>query len=56
MSEEKKLDFYINKYITYYKNNFSKIWEDENFKWKAIKCFQDNWDINAKDFLKMLDN
>ena len=56
MSEEKKLDFHINKYITYYKNNFSKIWEDENFKWKAIKCFQDNWDINAKDFLKMLDN
>lgn len=56
MSEEKKLDFYINKYITYYKNNFSKIWEDENFKWKAIKCFQDNWDINAKDFLKMLNN
>ncbi len=24
-------------------------------KWKAVKCFQDNWDVNAKDFAKMLE-
>lgn len=29
--------------------------ETENYKWKAIKCFQDNWDINAADFPEMLE-
>lgn len=56
MSEENNLNFYINRYLTFYKNDFSKIWKDEKFKWQAVKCFQDNWDINATDFIKMLDN
>lgn len=29
--------------------------ETENYKWKAIKCFKDNWDINAADFPEMLE-
>ena len=29
-------------------------WGDEQFKWEAIKCFQDNWDINASDFSEMI--
>ena len=27
---------------------------NEIYKWKAVKCFQDNWDINAPDFQSML--
>lgn len=28
--------------------------ENENYKWKAVKQFQDNWDVNASDFSEML--
>lgn len=38
-----------------YKNDFNKYWPYENFKWEAIKTFQDNWDINAQNFTEMLD-
>ncbi len=38
-----------------YKRNFSKIWKDEKYKWEAVKCFQDNWDLKAVDFADMLD-
>lgn len=38
-----------------YKERFvQKQWPDENFKWEAVKCFQDNWDVNADDFSGML--
>lgn len=29
-------------------------WEDEQYKWIAVKHFQDNWDIDAADFSAML--
>lgn len=31
-------------------------WDDEKFKWQAVKGFQDNWDIEAIDFCTMLKN
>lgn len=38
-----------------YKQDFaSKHWKDEKFKWEAVKCFRDNWDVNAPDFADML--
>ena len=38
-----------------YKQNFvSQIWGEEKYKWEAVKCFQDNWDVNAPDFAEML--
>ena len=38
-----------------YKENFVvSNWSKEKFKWVAVKCFQDNWDINAGDFADML--
>ena len=41
--------------ITEYKKQFIQSqWPKEKFKWKAVKCFQDNWDINADDFIEML--
>lgn len=38
-----------------YKQNFvSKQWRDEKYKWEAVKWFQDNWNVNAQDFVEML--
>ena len=37
-----------------YKRDFDQRWENEKFKWEAVKCFQDNWDLNASDFASML--
>lgn len=31
-------------------------WDDEKFKWQAIKGFQDHWDIETIDFCTMLKN
>lgn len=37
-----------------YKRNFiPNQWQEEKYKWEAIKHFQGNWDINASDFLGM---
>lgn len=40
--------------VSNYKNNFTKINNEEIYKWKAVKCFQDHWDIEAADFASML--
>ena len=38
-----------------YKQSFVvQRWRDEKYKWEAVKCFQDNWDVNALDFADML--
>lgn len=37
-----------------YKAHFNENISNEIYKWKAVKCFQDNWDIEAKDFASML--
>ena len=38
-----------------YKKDFvAGWWADENFKWEAVKCFQDNWNIEAENFAEML--
>jgi len=37
-----------------YKRGFWKIHEDEIYKWRAVKCFRDHWDIEAQDFPAML--
>ncbi len=33
-----------------YKTYFREHWEDEKYKWEAVKQFQDHWDIEAEDF------
>lgn len=40
--------------ITEYKKDFQRIHKDEIYKWKAVKCFRDNWDEGASDFVSML--
>lgn len=38
-----------------YKADFvSKQWINEKYKWEAIQCFQENWDMNAVDFADMI--
>ena len=39
--------------IEEYKGYFPEKWEDEVYKWEAVKCFQDNWDVEAEDFRGM---
>lgn len=41
-------------YIREYKLNFERVSQQEIYKWKAVKCFQDNWDLEAQDFSEML--
>lgn len=36
--------------IESYKQYFPEHWEDEKYKWEAVKHFQDNWDIDAENF------
>ena len=42
--------------VKQYKQDFLKYWEEEKYKWQAVKWFQENWDINASDFGSMFDN
>ena len=45
----------LKKVLVSYKQDFvSSQWPEEVFKWEAVKCFQDNWDIRADDFPDML--
>lgn len=40
--------------ISRYKQNFSKVREEEDFKWEAIGWYQQHWNIDAPDFASML--
>ena len=39
--------------LSLYKQDLPSFWEDEKYKWEAVKQFQDNWDIEAEDFGEM---
>lgn len=45
----------LHEIIAQYKKDFALHWEDEKYKWEAIKYFQDNWNINAPDFYAMFE-
>jgi hypothetical protein len=46
----------LRQYIDEYKFDFERINQQEIYKWKAVKCFQDNWNIETNNFLEMLSN
>lgn len=47
--------FCLKDVLVKYKQDFvSTQWGNEKYKWEAVKCFQDNWDVNAADFADML--
>ncbi len=48
-------EFRLKDVLVEYKKDFVSIqWKKEQYKWEAIKAFQDNWDVNAADFADML--
>ncbi len=51
MFDKTKLKEIILEYKNDLKNNR---WKNEKFKWEAIKCFQENWDIETDNFVEML--
>ena len=42
--------------IEKYLSDFDNHWKDEKYKWEAVQWFQDNWNIDAPDFVAMLEN
>ncbi|MBX3043081.1 MAG: DUF3883 domain-containing protein [Candidatus Kapabacteria bacterium] len=44
----------LRQYIDEYKIGFARVNQQEIYKWKAVKCFQDNWNIEATNFLEVL--
>lgn len=42
--------------IEAYRANFTQVDREERYKWEAVACFQNNWDIDAPDFALMLKN
>ena len=34
--------------IQYKKDFLPKHWEGEKYKWEAVKCFKDNWDVRPR--------
>lgn len=39
--------------INSYEEDFPIHWDNEKYKWEAVKYFQDHWDIQANDFAAM---
>jgi len=52
-SDTKESNMEINSFIKSYKERLPQFWEDEMYKWVAIKHFQENWDIDAPNFGEM---
>ncbi len=47
--------FRLKEALVKYKEVFeTQQWPNEKYKWEAVKCFQDNWKIDAPDFAEML--
>lgn len=47
--------FQLKQILAEYKKAFvQQQWPNEKYKWEAIQCFQNNWDINSPDFAQML--
>lgn len=46
----------VKEIIDFYKSHFDDISKEEIYKWRAIRHFQDNWSIDAGNFIEMLEN
>lgn len=40
--------------VRYKKDFVAFTWKGEKYKWEAVKCFQDHWDVAAENFAEML--
>lgn len=43
----------LHQMIEAYAHDLPLFWEDEKYKWEAVKQFQEEWDVNAPDFKEM---
>lgn len=46
----------VKEIVEVYKKNFHAISKEEIYKWRAVKRFQDNWNVDAENFNEMLEN
>jgi 5-methylcytosine-specific restriction protein B len=49
--DEARLNVALGQYLA----EFDSHWVNELYKWEAVQCFQRNWDIDAPNFVDMLD-
>lgn len=49
--DKEKLDEMISNYL----NEIDSFWEDEEYKWKAAKHFQEHWNIDSENFGEMFE-
>jgi 5-methylcytosine-specific restriction protein B len=59
MKEEEKMineQEFQNALKEYKKVFLSERWPQEKFKWEAVKCFQDNWNLETEDFYRMVES
>lgn len=58
MIDKKKFDKLVKEYQNYFTNhkgeNGESYWEEEEFKWRGIKTFQDNWDLDTQNLSDMI--
>lgn len=58
MIDRKKFDKLLKEYQNYFTNhkgeNGESYWEEEEFKWRGIKTFQDNWDLDTQNLSDMI--
>ncbi len=58
MIDRKKFDKLVKEYQNYFINhkgeNGESYWEEEEFKWRGIKTFQDNWDLDTQNLSDMI--
>ena len=52
--QEEGLQVTIQDTIKCYKDNFTKYWEGEKYKWIAVKHYREHWNIDTDDFAGML--
>lgn len=58
MIDRKKFDKLVKEYQNYFTNhkgeNGESYWEEEEFKWRGIKTFQDNWALDTQNLSDMI--
>ena len=45
----------LNSILTEYKKHFKIYWNEEKYKWQAIKHFQSHWNIESENFSEMFE-
>ena len=52
-TDDLELNDMLSKLLAKYREELPTFWENEKYKWEAVKHFQEHWDIDANDFSSM---